>query len=123
MSNHVDRFYAAVAALVTHQNIKQRLVEAFEDNLDDIDDQELPIALRQEFADLRHAMSGVEPLNGEGRIRATVRKMSMTEADRCAEMMLDLYARLARLADELEEIIPPAEDQPVVPPFLVKTAG
>ena len=123
MSNHVDRFYAAVTALVSHDNIKQRLVRAFEIHLAEIDDDEMPTALRQEFTDLRHAMSGVEPLNGEGRIRATVRKMSMVEADRCAAMMLGIYAKLVRLSDELEELIPPADDQPVVPPFLVKTAG
>lgn len=122
MSNHVERFYAAVMALVAHGDIKQRLISAFEEHLADIEDEELPIALRPDFAALRNAISQVEPLNGEGRIRATVRKMSVYEADRCAGMMLDLYADLVRLGDELRETIPPdIEDQAIVPAFLAKT--
>jgi len=124
MSNHVKRFYAAVMALVAHGDIKQRLIDAFEEHLDIIQDDELPIALQEDFKALRNSISCVEPLNGEGRIRATVRKMSVYEADRCAGMMLDLYADLVRLGDELRESIPPGiEDQPVVPAFLVKTGS
>ena len=124
MSNHVDRFYAAVTALVAHGDIKQRLISAFEGHLVDIEDAELPIALRQEFGALRNAMSCVEPLNGEGCIRATVRKMSVCEADRCAGIILDLYADLVKLGDELQESIPPIfEDEPVIPAFLAKTGS
>jgi hypothetical protein len=124
MSNHVKRFYAAVMALVAHGDIKQRLVDAFEEHLANIEDDQLPIALQDDFKALRNSISCVEPLNGEGPIRATVRKMSVDEADRCAGMMLDLYADLVRLDDELQENIPPAiEDQSVVPAFLVKTGS
>ena len=124
MSNHVERFYDAVMALVAHGDIKQRLINAFEEHLSAIEDEELPIALRPDFNALRSAMSCVEPLNGEGSIRATVRKMSVYEADRCAGMILDLYADLVRLGDELQEKIPPdLENQPVVPAFLAKTGS
>jgi hypothetical protein len=124
MSNHVERFYAAVMALVAHDDIKQRLISAFEGHLADIGEEELPLALRQDFIALKNAMSCVEPLNGEGKIRATVRKMSVYEADRCAGMMLDLYADLVRLGDELQETIPPViEDEHVIPAFLVKTGS
>ena len=124
MSNHVERFYAAVLALVAHGDIKQRLISAFEGHLADIEDAELPIALRPDFTALKASMSCVEPLNGEGCIRATVRKMSVYEADRCASMVLDLYAELVRLGDELEETIPPVfEDEAVIPAFLAKTGS
>ena len=104
--------------------VAARLINAFEEHLANVEDEELPIALRADFEALKNAMSGVEPLNGEGRIRATVRKMSVYEADRCAGMMLDLYADMVRLGDELEEVIPPIiEDQPVVPAFLAKTGS
>ena len=124
MSNHVERFYAAVMALVSHGDIKQRLINAFDGHLADVEAEELPIALQQDFTDLKNSMSCVEPLNGEGSIRATVRKMSVYEADRCAGMMLDLYADLVRLGDELQESIPPTfDEQPVVPAFLAKTGS
>ena len=122
MSNHVKRFYAAVKALVSYGDIKQRLITAFEGHLDDIEDGSLPLVIRSDFEKLRSRMTGVEPLNGEGRIKATVRKMSIYEADRCAHRILEIYAALVRLDEELEEIVTPiVEEQPVVPPFLIKS--
>jgi len=121
MSNHVDRFYAAVSVVASHGNIKQRLVTAFEEHLAVIEDEDLPVVVREKFAELRALMSGVEPLNGEGHVRATVRKMSEPEADECARRMLDLYTDLVNLdkgAGKPSSIR--IGDQPRVPPFLVK---
>lgn len=122
MSNHLNRFYAAVSALAGHGNIKQRLIVAFEDHLANIESDEIPIAVKQSFADLRKMMSGVEPLNGEGRIRASVRKMSVIEADDCAQKMIDLYTDMIRYEDQAQESLPlRIGDQPLLPPFLVKS--
>jgi hypothetical protein len=122
MSNHLNRFYAAVSALAGHGNIKQRLIQAFEENLASIESSELPVAVKQSFADLRRTMSGVDPLNGEGRIRATVRKMSIVEADECAQMMIDLYTEMVRFEDHAQESLPlNIGDQPSVPQYLLKS--
>jgi len=119
MSNHLDRFHAAVSALAGHGNIKQRLIVAFEDHLATIESDEIPIAVKQSFADLRKMMSGVEPLNGEGRIRATVRKMSIVEADECAHKMIDLYTDIIRYEDQAQESLPlRIGDQKLLPPRL-----
>jgi hypothetical protein len=108
--------------LAGHGNIKQRLIQAFEENLASIEDAELPVAVKQSFADLRTLMSGVDPLNGEGRIRATVRKMSVIEADECAQMMIDLYTEMVQYRDEASGAIPlGAGEKAVVPPFLIKS--
>lgn len=122
MSNHLNQFHAAVSALAGHGNIKQRLIVAFEDHLANIESDEIPIAVKQSFADLRKMMSGVEPLNGEGRIRASVRKMSVIEADDCAQKMIDLYTDIIRYEDQAQESLPlRIGDQPLLPPFLVKS--
>ena len=121
MSNHVDRFYSAVKVLAGHGPIKQRLTKAFENNLAEIDDVELPHAVKQSFAKLRKVMSQVDPLNGEGAICASVRKMSVEEADECAHQMIRIYADMIRHEDDLQEALPlRIEDQPVVPSFLAK---
>jgi len=122
MSNHVDRFYAAVSVIVSHGNIKQRLVAAFEENLASIEDPELPAQVREKFSQLRRLMTGVEPLNGEGHIRATVRKMSTAEADECAHRMLDIFAELSRYDLDAGDAgtIHIGGEQPRIPPFLVK---
>ena len=121
MSNHVDRFYAAVSVVASHGNIKQRLVAAFEEHLAIIEDEELPVAVREKFAELRTLMTGVEPLNGEGHIRATVRKMSVVEADECSRRMLDHYTDMVNLADSVVDNTINIGDQPRIPPFLVKS--
>ncbi len=121
MSNHVSRFYSAVSVLAGHGRIKQRLIAAFDQHLSDIDDAELPIAIRQSFADLRSMMSQVAPLNGEGATCASVRKMSVDEADACAHKMIDLYGDIIRFGDDVQEDLPlHMEEAPRVPPFLVK---
>ena len=121
MSNHVNRFYTAVSVLAGHGPIKQRLIQAYEDSLAIIEDDEMPIALRQSFADLRLMMNHVDPLNGEGPICASVRKMSVEEADACARRIIDLYGDMIRFVDSVQENLPlQMQDQPTVPPFLVK---
>lgn len=122
MSHEIECFSAAVAVLAGHGHIKQRLVKAFDDNLSELSEDSLPIPLKQPFADLKLAMSRVKPLNGEGAALASVRKMSVDEADRCAMLMVDLYGRSLRCADVGQAALPLGErPQDPVPPFLVKS--
>jgi hypothetical protein len=39
----------------------------------------------------------------EGRIRASVRKMSAAEADECAHKMIDLYRDMIRYSDKTQK--------------------
>jgi hypothetical protein len=126
MSNHVDTLFAAVAVLAGNGNIKQRLIKAYEQHIADIDSDELPMALTQDFADLRRSMTRVEPMNGEGSVRATVRKMSISEADDCARSVVEIYGETARYGGHSQELLPLQVNgssvvQPIVPPFLVKS--
>ena len=122
MTNHVDRFHAALTVLAGHGHIKQRLIKAFEDNLANIGEDEIPPAARQSFSDLRQQMRNVIPSNGEGPICATVRKMSLTEASACAASMVTLYGELSRLRDDTQVNLPLTDgEESRVPPFLVKS--
>lgn len=120
--SHVKSFSAALSVLARHGHIKQRLVEAFENHLGDIDEDELPIPMKQPFADLKRLMHSVAPLNGEGPIYASVRKMSVDEADRCAQLMVDLFGAIMQYGDSRQAKLPlDTADQVQVPPFLVKS--
>ena len=92
----VDQFHAAVSLLSGHGHIKQRLSAAYLDNLGAIHEDELPEAAQEIFADLRQKLRRVAPLNGEGHVRASVRKMSVNEANDCAKLIVDLYASVLR---------------------------
>jgi len=106
MSYHVDNFFAAVSVLSGHGHIKQRLISAYEDNLASIRDDDLPVAVKRSFADLTSLMHRVTPLNGEGPICASVRKMSIDEANQCAQLMVDLYGDMIRHSDSGQTALP-----------------
>lgn len=122
MSYHIDRFYAAMAVLASDGHIKQRLTKAYEDHLDTIKEDELPPAVRPAFADVQAQMHRVAPQNGEGPIRASVRKMSPPEAGECAVAILSLYRELLKHGDSVQpELKLEVEKRKPVPPFLVKS--
>lgn len=122
MSNQVDRFLTAVSVMAGNGHIKQRLIKAYEDNLQGIACDDLPVAARQPYADLRAMLQAVAPLNREGVIRATVRKMSEQDAARCAQLMIQLLAEVIRHSDSGQRRLPlQADERAVVPPFLVKS--
>ena len=122
MTDHVDRFHAALLVLAGHGHIKQRLIKAYNDNLVDIHEDELPVAMRQRFADLRHDMRRVTPLNGEGAICASVRKMSLDDASDCAGRIVSMFGEITRF-NEHDQSVPSitAVEEARVPPFLVKS--
>ena len=122
MTNNVERFHAALTVLAGHGHIKQRLIKAYEDNIAGINEDELPVALKQSFTDLRRQMYGVTPLNGEGPICASVRKMSFDEASECAALVVTIFGEIARVQDDTQVSLPlTVDDEARVPPFLVKS--
>lgn len=123
MTYHVDRLYAAVSVLAGDGHIKQRLIKAYRDNLDAISEGELPRELRQRFRELRSRLHSVAPLNGEGPVCASVRKMSAREASECALAVVDLYGDIIREGDNLQDPLPLHDDVAQVPPFLVKSVS
>lgn len=123
MRHHLEDFFTAVSVLVGHGHIKQRLISAYEDNLESIDEDYLPIPLKQSFADLRHLMHCVTPVDGEGPICASVRKMSVDEANRCAQIMVDIYGDMIRHSHSSQTSLPlQTDERPAVPPVLVKSS-
>lgn len=122
MADHLNRFHAALLVLAGHGHVKQRLIKAFEEHLKEIHEDELPSGLRRTFADLRDELHRVSPLNGEGPICASVRKMSLDQAGDCAGRIVTLYGDLLRQEDLAQpRVAAGIEAEKHVPPFLVKS--
>ena len=122
MADHVDRFKTALIVLAGHGHVKQRLIKAWDENLGEVHEDELPIELKQSFADLRHEMTRVSPANGESAVCASVRKMSLDDASTCAASIVTLYGALSRVVDDIQVNLPLADSGEIrVPPFLVKS--
>jgi len=96
MSYLSERFKVAIFALVGEGPIKQRLAEAYIEHLGDLDSEEFPSDLRQDFMALHDALHYVRPGGKDSCIRASIRKMSAMEADIHAEMIVRIYSELLR---------------------------
>ena len=122
MTYPVDSFHAAASVLVGHGHIKQRLMKAYEDYLDAIDESEVPERRRPAFIQVQKAMHRVTPLNGEGAVRASVRKMSPIEAGDCAIKILSIYREMLKDSEiDSADARAAHKTRKSVPPFLLKS--
>jgi hypothetical protein len=96
MSSAWENFFAATAMLANAGPIKHRLAEAYRTHLANIDQDDLPKELREEFSSLSTCMSCVRPMRGETAVQATVRKMSDIEAGSVAMRIVSMLGALAR---------------------------
>lgn len=124
MTDQVKLFFAAVSVLAGHGHIKHRLIKAYQENLDHINEENLPNAIKQPFAQLKDVMHCVTPAGGEGSICASVRKMSVDEASQCAISVVLLYGEMIRHDENGQELLPlTREDGEGIPPFLIKSVS
>lgn len=123
MSYLSDRFRRAVKVLAGNGQIKQRLIVAYETHLEEIADDELPKSARTSFASVQSMMHRIAPLKGEGPIRASVRKMSLAEAQECAELIVGIFAIVAAVRDDDERpsLVAVSKTGEDVPAFLTKS--
>lgn len=91
-----EHFFAAAAILASAGPIKHRLAEAYRTQLADLDEDELPKEIREEFNSLASCMCCVRPLRGETAVQATVRKMSDQEAGGVANRIINMLGVVAR---------------------------
>lgn len=110
MHPFAERFAAAVQVLIADGPIKQRLAAAYSLHLADLTEVDLPPALRRDFADLHAAVNRVAPAGHESRARASVQKMSVSEATVHAATIVKLYVDLMNgleRAEPLKVVAPP----------------
>ncbi|MDY0065762.1 MAG: hypothetical protein RBS02_05225 [Steroidobacteraceae bacterium] len=96
MSSAWEHFFAAAAILASAGPIKHRLAEAYRTHLAQLDEDDLPKEIREEFSSLSSCMCCVPPMRGESAVQATVRKMSDREAGGLAMRIINMLAVVAR---------------------------
>lgn len=126
MPHQVESFGNAMSVLAGHGHVKSRLTQAFDENLSDIDAESLPASVGPVFSELSNRLKAIEPQNGESPVSATVRKMSINEADDCAKTLVRIYADLLR--SDIKPVVVPLDtdkvreaDAPVIPAMLLKS--
>jgi hypothetical protein len=96
MSTTWEQLEGAAVSLARAGSIKDRLTDAFRNHLALIDAEELPDPLRAQYRACHEALTRERPQPGEDAVRATVRKMSNSEADEVASGVVRLYGAFAR---------------------------
>jgi len=96
MSNNFELLQLATLRLSQDGPIKDRLFEAYDAHLSDLDFDELPEGMRAEFGAMCEAMHREPPQIRESTVRASVRKMSVIEAREYAALVVRLFAAMAR---------------------------
>jgi hypothetical protein len=89
-------FHFATLELVRSTPIKQRLISAYRRHLAALPEDQLPGDVRESFGQVMRSLRGVQPLPGEDAVAASVRKMSIQEADDCAAQIVEMYGLMCR---------------------------
>jgi hypothetical protein len=107
MTTTWEKLEGAALSLVRSGPIKDRLAAAYRNHLAFVRVEDLPEALREDFRACHDALTRERPLPGEDAVRATVRKMSSTEADQLACLVVRLFAAIVReyAADEAHALV------------------
>lgn len=97
MNNLWERFFSAAQTLSSAGPIKQRLVNAYGNHLANLQTDEVPREIREEFLNLGSNFASVTPLRGETAIQASVRKMSDHDAATLSLRIINLMGSMVRL--------------------------
>jgi len=91
-----DCFHFATLELVRSTPIKQRLICAYRRHLVALRPEHVPDEVRGSYVQVTRALSGVQPLRGEDAVAASVRKMSVQDADDCAALIVEIFGMMCR---------------------------
>lgn len=126
MSQIVERFEAAVEALVADGPVKARLLRAYCEYLEDLQQVDLPVPGKHELSELHTALHSVPPMGKVDRVKASVQKMSPAEAWWHARTIVRLYTQILAMehgARPQREVLSeePAAAPEAPPRFLVSS--
>ena len=93
--------------------LKQRLMAAYTEHLDDLESTELPARLQTTFDGLHAALHHVKPVSREPSVKASVRKMSSSEAN--VMLLSELISQDHHRAEPLKAV---SSEKKVAPSFL-----
>ncbi len=96
MTSAWESLHFATLELVRSTPIKQRLVNAYRRHLISLPDDQLSDEAREMFGQVMKSLHGVQPQKGEDAVAASVRKMSIQEADDCAAHIVEIFGITCR---------------------------
>lgn len=90
-----EKLWAAVAILAgSTGTVQQRLANAYESQLIRLTPDDMPMDMRETFAEIEARLTAVEPVGDEGRAYATTAVMDEIEAALIAESLVSIYGEV-----------------------------
>jgi hypothetical protein len=97
MNTTLDLFEAATVSLTRAAPIKDRIADAYKNYLVHIHEEDLPADVWEEFRALTDTLTRVgTELRGDDPVRATVRKMSNSDAEIAASAVVRMFGAVSR---------------------------
>jgi hypothetical protein len=96
MTRAWECFHCATLELVRSTPIKQRLISAYRHFVALPEDQ-MPGEIREPLDQVMRSLQGVQPQRGEDAVAASVRKMSNSQADECAALIVEIFGLMCRV--------------------------
>jgi hypothetical protein len=97
MNTTLDLFEAATLSLARAAPIKDRIVDAYQNYLVYVHEENLPADVCEEFRALTDTLTRVCPeLRGDDPLHATVRKMSNSDAEIAASAVVRMFGAVSR---------------------------
>jgi hypothetical protein len=116
MNTTLDLFEAATVSLTKPAPIKDRIADAYRKYLAHIHEEDLPADVCEEFRALTDTLTRVNPeLRGDDSLRATVRKMSNSDAEIAAAAVVRMFGTVSRAAGVPHETTTSGSKTNVVP--------
>ena len=97
MNTTLDLFEAATVSLTRPVSIKDRLADAYGNYLAYVNEEDLPVDVCEEFRALTDTLTRNSPeLRGDDALRATIRKMSASDAAAAATAVVRMFGAVSR---------------------------
>ena len=96
MSTAWEQFQGATLLLARSGSIKDRLTDAFRNHLSQVQEDDLPREIREQFCSVCRSLTSERPQRGEDAVRASVRKLSSRDADLIASSVVEMLAVIPR---------------------------
>jgi hypothetical protein len=97
MNTTLDLFEAATVSLTRAAPIKDRIADAYRNYLIFVHEEDLPTDVCEEFRALTDTLTRVDPeLRDDDALKATVRKMSNSDAESAASAVVRMFGAVSR---------------------------
>lgn len=115
MNSVLEHLQSAMLRLAAAGSVKDRLAEAYLHHLCLLEPHQVPEAHRADFIALCKALVRERPLPNENPVRASVRKMSVEEANGYASLIVTIFGAAARAAHAQSAPLPRAVPSGLAP--------